>query len=279
MNYLFVDNLTVIDFSYFDNLRGILGESWIVDIVLEGELDDQGMVFDFGDVKKKIKNIIDTEVDHKLVLPKQYPQLTVEQKNNALTVSFITECNDQYIHQSPFDAVLLLPVEQITPIAVSDYLSRTIKSQLPENVSAVSISLRTEAIDGPFYHYSHGLKKHKGNCQRIAHGHRSKIDISIDNKLSLTESKQWADTFKDIYIGTQEDIFMQTNDAVTFKYTADQGQFALTLPKHRVYFIDTDSTVEWIATHIAKQVKLKYPDNTVIVKAFEGVGKGAIAKR
>ena len=51
MSRLFVDNLTVLDFSYFHPTRGVVGESWIVDVELVGDLNDEGMVFDFGHVK------------------------------------------------------------------------------------------------------------------------------------------------------------------------------------------------------------------------------------
>ena len=51
--HLFVDNLTNVDFSYLDADRGVVGETWLASIVLEGALDEQGMVCDFGIVKKK----------------------------------------------------------------------------------------------------------------------------------------------------------------------------------------------------------------------------------
>ena len=40
MSALFVKHLTVLDFSYAHATRGILGESWIVDVELHGDLDE-----------------------------------------------------------------------------------------------------------------------------------------------------------------------------------------------------------------------------------------------
>lgn len=283
MNQLFVDNLTVIDFSYLDTQRGILGESWIVDVELQGELDDQGMLFDFGDVKKKVKSVIDYEVDHKLVVPATHPRVSITHLGATIETVFNAENGEQIIHKSPIEALTQIQDSEINKGNVSVYLCEKILEQLPENVTGINITLREENIEGPFYHYSHGLKKHQGNCQRIAHGHRSTINIFKDGKTDSILEQQWASTFKDIYIGTVEDISTQPiiNDIphTHFAYTSIQGDFELTLPTRQVYLINTDSTVEWIATHIAEQLKKASPSNQFKVKAFEGVGKGAIAQR
>lgn len=284
MPALFVDQLTVMDFALFDPKRGIVGESWIVDVILEGDLDEQGMVFDFGHVKKQIKQVIDSVVDHKFVVPAHYADLEVSDlTGNGSDV--LLEIRDRqqrwYRHQSPAQAIVLLESKIVTFEAVKELLVEECFKVVPENVTSIEIALSTENIQGDYYHYAHGLKKHLGDCQRIAHGHRSQIHIFENDQRSSELEKIWAEKWADIYIGTQEDLHEELEiegvNYYHFAYQSEQGQFELTLPKDNCHMMVNDTTVELIAAHIAKQIKLLRPDSAITVKAFEGVKKGAIA--
>ncbi|MCR8913873.1 6-pyruvoyl tetrahydropterin reductase [Marinobacter panjinensis] len=283
MNHLFVDNLTVIDFAYLDASRGLVGESWIVDVVLGGELDDQGMVFDFSNVKRTIKRVIDERVDHRLVIPRGNSGLEWNEDEPDRFVWHLTD-GTRILHQSPDEAVVWLSSERVVPSAVATLLEHELRAVLPANVTDVEISLREDVIEGAYYHYVHGLKKHLGNCQRIAHGHRSPIRIDRNGHRDRDLENRWAKLWQDIYVGSEEDVTRRWvaadgTEYVTFEYEANQGEFALTLPESRVYMLDSDTTVELIAAHIAEQLKAEFPEDIIRVKAYEGVGKGAIASR
>jgi len=285
---LFVNDLTVMDFSYLCPTRGMVGESWIVDIVLNGGLNEESMVQDFGKVKKDLKRVIDEYVDHKLVVPAESACTTIlhDQSQERVRVDF-DYADSQRIHlYCPPEAYAFVYCTQIDKASVTAYLKEVIAIQLPENVQSVEIHLRDEVIDTPFYHYTHGLKKHDGNCQRIAHGHRSKVLISENGEPSLSLQQQWADRWADIYIGTREDLVdveqlthdihsMLSEKHYFFKYESSQGVFEMAIPKLACEIIDTDSTVECLAQYIYDQIKLN-TFNAIEVRAFEGVGKGAI---
>jgi 6-pyruvoyl-tetrahydropterin synthase len=281
MPALFVDELTVIDFAYFDTHRGIVGESWIVDLVLEGELDDQGMVFDFGDVKKRIKQAIDATVDHKFVVPALNEHVASEKNESGLKLTLSDSSGHNYYHQSPQQAVVLLDAKDVSMDAVTKVLNTACLDVVPKNVAKIYLNLRTEDIKGDYYHYAHGLKKHLGDCQRIAHGHRSQIHIFDNGQRNKKLEALWCEKWEDIYIGTEEDLVKteveSSEDYYRFAYTSEQGYFSLELPKARCHIMKNDSTVELIANHILKQLKQLEPHATLQVKAFEGVNKGAIA--
>lgn len=282
MNRLFVANLTVIDFAYLHARRGLVGESWIVDVELAGELDEQGMVFDFSSVKKTIKRVIDNTIDHCLAYPADAPNLNTEYADQC-TLTWTLQDGSRIEHLSPREAICAVPGTAVEREAVASMLEQALYTVLPANVAGVTLTLREEQIDGAYYHYVHGLKKHQGNCQRIAHGHRSRIFIHRDGQRDEALEKNWASRWQDIYIGTEEDIretFTQgDSEYLRFAYQANQGDFELVIARDRVYLIKTDSTVEWLADHIATVCQAEHPESVVRVQAFEGVGKGAIVER
>lgn len=285
MPRLFVDQLTVIDCSVLDPIRGLIGASWSVDIELQGELDNQSMVFDFAKVKRTIKQVIDQEVDHKLLVPINYAGLNMT-GDDQIDIQFRDQRQQVIAHQSPASAICKIPAEQIDKVSVIEFLRATILPGLPSNVIGLTIELHEEQALGNYYRYSHGLKKHDGNCQRIAHGHRSQIQIWKDGSRNSALERSLASKWTDIYIGTIEDVVDQSSDRIRFAYTTEQGFFSLELPTHRVHLMAADTTVECIAEHLLELIdkeldsegSSKQATEPVIrVKAFEGIGKGAIA--
>jgi len=291
---LFVDDLTVIDFSYLCKQRGIVGESWIVDVLLEGSLNEMSMVLDFAVVKKQIKAIIDEAVDHKLLLPMQEQAVTLAESpynEGHQTVDFVSDIASYYL-QSPACAFAAIDCLTITVPAVTKHLKAIILAQLPNNVEGLTLVLRPENIPTDYYHYTHGLKLHDGNCQRIAHGHRSKIQILVDDQRDANLEAAWCKRWQDIYIASEADrisvddiqLSAQAMEDLTpahqyFSYHAPQGRFDIAVDSKILDVVDCDSTVELLADFILRQIKAEHPEltnNTIKVIAYEGVAKGAI---
>lgn len=278
MPVLIVDNLTSIDCTLLDPARGLVGASWTVDVELHGDLDAQGMVLDFGDAKKILKREIDSRADHRLLVPAALDAVScVELPDGNLRVELGLPDGHLRVEAPPL-AVLKVPAPVIEPDGLGTWLAVTLRAALPACVAQLVVRLREERIDGPCFCYSHGLKKHGGACQRIAHGHRSRIEIEENGKRSPVLEKRWATRFRDIYIGSTPDLAaQQRNGHLCFAYAGSEGRFLLEIPATRVYLIDNDSTVEHIAQHIARSLRRENPQNRYRVKAWEGIGKGAIA--
>lgn len=276
MTRLFVEQLTVVDCAYLDAQRGLVGESWIVDLELDGDLDDQGMVLDFGEVKKRLRKAVENAADHKLLVPGRSPALDLVLSGEGSGLSF-KAASGPIEHQSPARALCALDAEAVTADSLAAHLREAVQKAVPDNVSKVGLTLRNERIEGSYYHYTHGLKKHAGQCQRIAHGHRSRLQILVNGRRDERLERLWADRWRDIYLGTAGDIVFHGKGRIRFEYRAGEGDFALELPVERCDLLQTDSTVENIAEHLAAQVADERPGTRIEVRAYEGVMKGAIA--
>ena len=123
MTTLFVEQLTVIDASYLCPRRGLVGESWIVDLELEGALDEQSMVLDFGSVKKQLKRAIDEGPDHTLIVPLHYPaQQTATLEDGRVRTLFMSAVGG-IEHTAPAGALTLLEAPEVTTDALIAHLA------------------------------------------------------------------------------------------------------------------------------------------------------------
>lgn len=275
---LFIEELANIDCAYLDPARGLVGESWLVDASLEGELDEQGMLVDFGPLKQTLRRVIERQVDHRLIIPGECGELTATQSGGYTAIS--RPLADGVLHyRAPDDAYFVLAADSVSPGRVADALAREAAAELPANVSRVQLRLYAPPAQGVTYHYCHGLRQHAGNCQRMGHGHRAGLEIRRDGERDTAAEQKWANRLDGVFIATRGDMVDAPVRAgrphCRFAYEAKDGAFELMLPERRCYVIDRASTVECIAGHLARRLKNETPESRIAVKVYEGLHKGA----
>ncbi|MGP9665888.1 6-carboxytetrahydropterin synthase [Halomonas sp. AOP22-C1-8] len=272
---LFVNQLTHMDVSVWCPTHGLIGCSWQVDALLEGALGEDGMLFDFGEVKPWIKHTLDSGLDHTLLVPTQAPGVSITDCEEGLCVR--TETPYPLEVRGPAEAFSLLPWVSITLEEVAAYLSAELTAQRPVNVDRVTLTLSDEATTGAAYGYSHGLKRHQGNCQRIAHGHRSRLSIWQSGTRQPELEARWAHWLDNRYLLEQADIEHQDDVFLTCRYQAAQGDFSIRLPADRCAVLPGPTTVENIAIWLARSIADE-SGHATRVQAFEGINKGAFAE-
>jgi len=273
---LFVDHVTHVDCGVLDARLGLVGRTWLVDAELTGRRDASGMLFDFGPAKKQLKAQIDALIDHRLLVATQMPGLSLD----GARLHFQPETGQPLDYSGPPAGVALIDSTAIDIATLEAWLTPRTAHVLPANVDALKLTLREEVIDGAHYHYCHGLKSHDGNCQRMGHGHRCRLAIAIDGENRPDIAAAWAARWQGIFIGQREDQrAVEDGGRLRFAYAAEQGHFEMIVDAARCVVLDGPPTVENIADYLAGEVAREHVDHTVRVRAYEGVGKGAIATR
>ncbi|WP_136255144.1 6-carboxytetrahydropterin synthase [Onishia niordana] len=276
---LFVNALTQLDASLWCPHRGLIGVSWQVNTELDGELGEDGMLFDFGHVKPWIKSRLDDGADHTLIVPIDAPGITVSECPEGLAIRTTTP----YVMEvrGPQQAFTLVPAAEITSSDLAERFAEEMMRQPPPRVSAIRLSFQDEPLTGASYTYSHGLRRHDGNCQRIAHGHRSPLHIWQAGTRAPALEAEWAERLADRYLVDKSDIEdnheLEAKGMLATRYRAPQGDFFLMLPRERCVILPTATTIEQIAAWLANEIAGGTGQATR-VQAFEGIGKGAIAE-
>ncbi|MDC0980178.1 6-carboxytetrahydropterin synthase [Bdellovibrionales bacterium] len=288
---LFIRNLTNLDFAWLDAKRGLMGESLQVSVALEGEMDERGFIMDFGPCKRWIKDLIDTHLDHMCVVPTHSAAVNVLGiDEERLSFGFRWQ-KGELEYECPRETVVLLEEEQLTLNSFSTHLERIALQQLPERVQAIKISLSEDPLfrNAANYRYTHGLKLHEGNCQRLFHGHRNPVEIFTNNVRQEKMEVFLCDYFKQIHFVPKSSIVSETGklvmnsrdlsskESLTIRYQAPQGVFSSEMPVCDCLVMEEEPSIERITELAWSLIKKEFAisDSTSLtISCFEGLSKG-----
>lgn len=115
------------------------GHSYAIHLKVFGELDENHMLADFGNMKDILRNLA-KELDHRIIIPTMNPDIKIDENKNSetLTVNMLEK-----IYTFPVGDTIRLPIPTTTVEELSKYvLTRFIaETELPGGVNQVSIGV------------------------------------------------------------------------------------------------------------------------------------------
>jgi 6-pyruvoyltetrahydropterin/6-carboxytetrahydropterin synthase len=116
------------------------GHNYRTRVVVEGGLDPEAhYVFDFGALKQIVRRLTD-ELDHKVLLPLQNPQLDVRTAGDSVTVAVAGK--PRYVF--PAGDCVLLPVPNTTVEMLAQYLAGRVRQEI---APAGAVALRAVEVE------------------------------------------------------------------------------------------------------------------------------------
>jgi len=276
---LFLNDFTVLDCAIADRALGICGASFYVSAELFGSLDSKDFLFDFSTAKKALKALVDESCDHKLLIP---AGLTAARAGGIQW--------GQWDYVCPPSALELFEDETITPAAIEAHLARLAPARMPANVSGVKFTLRTPErfLGEANFRYTHGLRYHDGNCQRLFHGHRNPVEVWVGGARAPAWEARLASEWSDAHFVAVPTLLNQNEldlplgrrrathtGYAEVSYESSQGKFWGRLPASRVILTSAEPSIETmsaLALDVLRDAGLR---GHVKVVAYEGLNKGA----
>ncbi|MGZ3671327.1 MAG: 6-carboxytetrahydropterin synthase [Bdellovibrionota bacterium] len=276
---LFLSDFTVLDCATADLALGICGASFYVSAELFGSLDSKDFLFDFSTAKKALKALVDESCDHKLLVPQG---LATARAGGLTWGNWDYECPESALEQ--------IPEAEITASAIEAHLARLASSRMPANVSGVKFTLRTpERFRGEAsFRYTHGLRFHEGNCQRLFHGHRNPVEVWVGGARAPEWEARLASEWSDAHFVTASTLLNQREldlplgrrrashmGYAEVGYESSQGRFWGRLPASRVILTSAEPSIETLSALVLEVLRDAGLRGKVKVVAYEGLNKGA----
>lgn len=274
-----ITDATRVDCAIFEEERGVFGQSWHVDIRLVGPVDKKGFIYDFSHLKKLCKKICDETIDHSLVLPSRSHKVKIENKDSRCSVEMSSH-DGEWKYECPRDAIFLAESQYVTTEELEIFLSRQLKEQLPSEMVECQVTLREEEGDtDTFFRYTHGLYDYPGLCQRIFHGHRSKLKVLVNGSMDHELTSKAIDGLlgREIHVACDRQVVEQTENTVVLRGNGSIKVEA-TLPKSRCLILPFETSIETISDAVLRHIlEEEEVSGALEVHAFEGINKAAIS--
>lgn len=291
---LFVRDVGKIDSALFDPSLGIIGQSWFVDVWLTGTLDENGFVFDFSPLKALIRQTLASTLDHALIIPVGSQTVQFSEFGNGERWTLKSKPRGEmresrWEYSSPKGSVFPVHTIALKTTNIEQEFGRILRHRLPPSVHHLAVKLREENIapTEASFRYTHGIKGHNGLCQRLFHGHRSRLEIYIGEErrpdLEHFVAREIFGT--NVHIATLDQIKSgngevgqrgKTDAPITLGYASTLGSFEATLPSNRIFFVEGETSIESMAREVARLIKREEkPSEKVRAVCYEGIDKGA----
>jgi 6-pyruvoyl-tetrahydropterin synthase len=287
---IFLNDFTVLDFAFVSAQSGVSGDSYYVSAELFGELDEKDFLFDFSQAKKALKALVDECFDHKLLVPMGAGVA----KLSGSRLEIRPSDGSSWSYECPREAFELFPDKQVDAGVIAYHLSRLAKGCLPRNVAEARFSLSSSprfSAEASF-RYTHGLRFHDGNCQRLFHGHRNPVEVWVNGKREdfweRSLAAEWNEAHfvavptlrnrpeLDLPLGKR---LPRHGGQAIVEYSSAQGGFRASLPASRVILVSQEPSIETMSELAAETLRAKGLKESFRVVAYEGLNKGAATSR
>lgn len=270
---IFLEGVFRLDCAMFEPSAGVIGQSWRVDLNVSGALDDHNFVYDFSSLKKMARQVMKDSVDHALLMPigSQFVHFSEDEAAEQWRLHAqckLTDTNFVWDYKCPEGAVFPIRSVTIRPNLVEQELARLLKHRMPQSVSDVQVSLKEESSEptAAFFRYTHGIANHAGLCQRLFHGHRSRVEIYVgDERRADLEHFVSREIFgSSVHIATPSQVVSGYNqvgkrgpvgEAVVLSYKGSTGKFEATIPADKIFLVERETSIECVAMQIATVLK------------------------
>lgn len=310
---IFIENATMVDCAFLTRRCGPQGHSWFVDVTWDGELQADGVIMDFSQARRLAKESVDREYDHRLLVHQD--QVLTRFSGRILVGSQLGDTSSDeewFLLEVPECAVRVLSEGEYDACARGDWsiigqnmavlVQSLSHSQVPE-ISTVEVALRGHPLEGEpgFYRYTHSLRCHTGNCQRL-HGHCGIVEVVRSGASAFDLAEILAGIINEKYWVSRDYIAADENGEpcrdglsvemqqiisdrkvnwdkhVLVRYAGSQGSAAIVLPRSRLKLMEVESTIENIVDYLHQHLRSVGVSSIDRVIAYEGLQKGAISQ-